>query len=212
MPPAVDIGVALIFGNIPLSLGDESNSQPAPLIRIYRSLERRFKCDFNYFENMKALIIYFTMGGRTKKMAEAITESLVNYEIEYFPIELTGSFIEKLKVLDKFENNDYSSIEKELSTLDAAPYDLLVFGMPTYGNKPPKAFNEILSRLGNLDGKNAVVFVTSRITGGGARDYMADELGAKGANIVEKAKFRGFFYLRTKAAKELGTKVFQKIQ
>lgn len=80
---------------------------------------------------MKSLIAYFTMGGRTKKTAEAIASALTNYEVSYFPVELTGKFIEKLKMLDKFENKDFSTIETELSTLDALPYDLIIFGMPT---------------------------------------------------------------------------------
>ena len=46
---------------------------------------------------MKTLITYFTMGGRTKKTAEAIASVLTNYDVSYFPMELTGKFREKIK-------------------------------------------------------------------------------------------------------------------
>ncbi len=41
-----------------------------------------------------------------------------NYEVSYFPIELKGKFIEKIKMLDKFENKDFSAIEPELNSQD----------------------------------------------------------------------------------------------
>ncbi|MFX1496076.1 MAG: hypothetical protein ACFFBH_00980 [Promethearchaeota archaeon] len=49
---------------------------------------------------MKVLIVYFTMGSRTKKAAKAIASLLSNHEINYFPIEVTGKFSEKQKKLD----------------------------------------------------------------------------------------------------------------
>jgi len=46
---------------------------------------------FVEYEAMKAVIIYFTMGGRTKKNAIAIGDVLSNYEVDYFPMELKGN-------------------------------------------------------------------------------------------------------------------------
>ena len=93
------------------------------------------------------------MGGRTKKTAEAIGSVLTNYEVSYFPIELKGKFIEKIKMLDKFENKDFSAIEPELNALDVTDCDLIIIGMPTYGKFPPKAFDEIVARMGDLSGR-----------------------------------------------------------
>ncbi|MHA1916120.1 MAG: flavodoxin family protein, partial [Promethearchaeota archaeon] len=106
------------------------------------------------------------MSGRTKKTAEAIGRALVNHDVSYLALELAGKFIEKIKKLDHFENNDFSAVEKELSTLDALNYDLVIIGMPTYGNFPPKVYSEIIKRIGNLDGKKIVVFNTARFSGG----------------------------------------------
>ena len=156
---------------------------------------------------MKILIAYFTMGGRTKKTAEAIASVLTNYEVSYFPVELTGKFIEKLKILDKFEKKDFSSLETELNTLDAASYDLIIFGMPTYGNKPPQIFDEIVARMGNLSGKRAIVFNTARFTGGKTRDYMKAKVEEAGAQVIDKSKFRKVLWIGVKNAIKFGKRI-----
>jgi len=159
---------------------------------------------------MKTLIAYFTMGGRTKKTAEAIASALTNYEVSYFPVELTGKFIEKLKMLDKFENKDFSAIETELNALDAASYDLIIFGMPTYGNKPPQAFDEIVARMGNLSGKRVVVFNTARFTGGKALVYMKAKVEEAGAQVIDQSKFRKVFWIGIKNAIKFGKQISER--
>ncbi|MFX0059657.1 MAG: flavodoxin family protein [Candidatus Hodarchaeota archaeon] len=153
---------------------------------------------------MKALIIYFTMGGRTKKTAEAIASVLTNYEVSYFPIELRGKLREKIKMLDKFENKDFSMIEADLDNLDASDYDLIMFGMPTYGNFPPKVFDETLSRMKNLSGKKVIVFNTARFTGGKALDYMKEKVEENGAQVINQVKFRKLFWIGKKDAIKFG--------
>lgn len=147
------------------------------------------------------------MGGRTKKTAEAIASVLTNYEVDFFPIELTGKFVEKIKMLDKFENDDFSVIEPELNTIDALPYDLLIFGMPTYGDKPPKAFDEVIARIGDLSGKKAVVFNTARFTGGKALEYMKTKVEEKRVQLIDQFKFRKLFWIGTKNAIKFGKKI-----
>ena len=156
---------------------------------------------------MKTLIAYYTMGGRTKKTAEAIASALTNYEVSYFPVELTGKFIEKLKILDKFENKDFSVIETELNSLNAASYDLIIFGMPTYGSKPPQVFDEIVDRMGNLSGKRAIVFNTARFTGGKTLDYMKAKVEEAGAQVIDKSKFRKVLWIGVKNAIKFGKRI-----
>ncbi|MFX1569571.1 MAG: flavodoxin family protein [Promethearchaeota archaeon] len=156
---------------------------------------------------MNTLIVYFTMGGRTKKTAEAIASALTNYEVDFFPVELSGKFIEKIKILDKFQNKDFSAIEKELNILDATTYDLIIFGMPTYGDFPPKAFDEIISRMGNLNGKKAIVFNTARFTGTKALKYMKVKVEEAGAEVIDQFKFRKLFWIGTKNAVNFGKQI-----
>ena len=159
---------------------------------------------------MKALITYFTMGGRTKKTAEAIASVLKNYDISYFPMELKGKFIEKIKQLDKFENNDFSAIETGLDTLDAAIYDLIIIGMPTYGDKPPKTFDEIVKRMKNFNGKRVVVFNTARFTGKKSLDYMKTKVEEESAQVIDQARFRKLLWIGVKNAIKFGEQINKK--
>jgi len=156
---------------------------------------------------MKIIIIYFTMSGRTKKTAEAIGSTLTNHEVSYLSIELTGKFIEKIKQLDKFQNNDYSAIEAQISDFDASGFDLIIIGMPTYGNFPPKVFDEILRRMGNLSGKNAVIFNTARFSGGKCLGYMKDKIEEAGGEVINQSKFRKIFWIGTKKAIQFGKQI-----
>jgi flavodoxin len=151
------------------------------------------------------------MSGRTKKTAEAIASALNNHEVSYLPIELTGKFIEKIKKLDKFENNDYSDIESQISTLDASNYSLLIIGMPTYGNFPPKIFNEILRRLSNLNGKMLVLFNTARFTGGKCLEFMKEKVEEIGGRVIDQFKFRKLFWIGTKNASKFGKQINKNI-
>jgi len=156
---------------------------------------------------MKTLITYFTMSGRTKKTAEAIASSLTNYEVSYFPMELTGKFIEKIKKLDKFEHNDFSAIENGLKNLDAGLYDLIIIGMPTYGNEPPKVFDEIINRMKNLSGKRVIVFTTARFTGKKSLDYMKVKVEELGAQVIDQARFRKLLWIGVKNAIKFGNQI-----
>ena len=159
---------------------------------------------------MKALITYFTMSGRTKKTAEAIASALKNYDISYFPMELKGKFIEKIKQLDKFEINDFSAIETGLDTLDAANYDLIIIGMPTYGDKPPKAFEEVIDRMKNFSGKRVIVFNTARFSGKKSLDYMKTKVEEKGTQVIDQARFRKVLWIGVKNAIKFGEQINEK--
>ena len=153
---------------------------------------------------MNALMTFFTMGGRTKKMAEAIASKLSNYEVAFFPFELKGSFVGKIKLLDKFENGDYSSLESDFSILDAEPYDLILIGMPTYGSEPPKTFYELTKRLNDLSGKRVVLFGTSRFRRGSHIQVMKEDIEAKDGEVIAQRNFRGLLMLGSKNALEFG--------
>ena len=128
------------------------------------------------------------MTGRTKKISKAIASSLINHEVKFIPFELMGKLSERLKITEKFNNEDYSAIQDGLNSLIDVEYDILLIGMPTHGNFPPKAFDEILKKMGNLSGKKAVVFNTARITGNKALNYMESKVKESGAEIIDKKR------------------------
>jgi flavorubredoxin len=115
--------------------------------------------------------------------------------------------LNKLKILDRFANNDFSAIEAELSTLNVTGYDLIIFGMPTYGNQPPKAFDEILVKMGNLSGKKAVVFNTARFTGEEALEYMKTKVEEAGALVIDQSRFKKLSRIGVKNVIEFGKRI-----
>ncbi|MEJ2294546.1 MAG: hypothetical protein P8Y23_07220, partial [Candidatus Lokiarchaeota archaeon] len=153
---------------------------------------------------MKILILYYTMGGRTKKTAEAIGSALIDHELNYFGIELQGTMIEKVKQFDRFQNGDYLELEKDLNSLNIEPFELIIIGMPTYGKCPPKPFDEIIRRMGDLSNKKVIVVTTARFSGGKARDYMESRIQNSGGKVVKKTKFRKLFWIGTKNALKYG--------
>ena len=156
---------------------------------------------------MKALIVYYTMSGRTKKTAHAIASALMNYEVTFVPIELPGNFFQRIQVFDDFEKGNFSLIENELNSLDAANFDLIFFGMPTYGNKPPGTFHEIMKRMKNFSGKKVIIFTTARFTGKGTLEYMKEKIEAVGAQVINQHNFKRFFWIGKKKAIELAKEI-----
>ncbi|MHA1198391.1 MAG: flavodoxin family protein [Candidatus Heimdallarchaeaceae archaeon] len=154
---------------------------------------------------MKALIIYFTSLGRTKKTAEVIGNALTNYEVDYSPFELTGKFGKKVSIQTQHTNGDFSSIEEELSELEEKnlDYNLIVIGMPTYGNLPPSAFYEIVKRM-DINGKKVVIFDTCSLNGVQTLELMRKTVEKTGAIIVDQARFKGFFKPKLKEATKFG--------
>ena len=148
-----------------------------------------------------------TLAAETKKTAKAIASSMTNYEVDFFPIEMEGKFIEKIKMLDRYEKGNFGEFDAEMNTLDAKDYDLVIFGMPTYGPETPKTFLEVLKRMKNLNGKKAIVFATARFSGGKTVEYMKTKVEETGAQVINKAKFRRMFYLGVKKSTTFGKEI-----
>ncbi|MHA1123975.1 MAG: flavodoxin family protein [Candidatus Heimdallarchaeota archaeon] len=129
------------------------------------------------------------MSGRTKKTAHAIASALTNYEVTFVPIELPGNFFQRIQVFDDFEKGNFSLIENELNSLDAANFDLIFFGMPTYGNKPPGTFHEIMKRMKNFSGKKVIM------------------IEAVGAQVINQHNFKRFFWIGKKKAIQFGKEI-----
>lgn len=80
---------------------------------------------------MNALVVYFSRGGNTRKVAEAIANEL---------------------------GCDAIDITKERPNLSII--DLLVIGSGTYGAKPGKEFTSFLEELPSATGRSAALFAT----------------------------------------------------
>lgn len=119
---------------------------------------------------MKAVVLYESMTGNTKRAAELIGGALA----------AGGDDVTVRPVTDI----DYH----ELAVADVAFIGTWVDGLVLFGQRPGRAAR--LRKLPVLDRKPVAVFCTYAVNAGHALDKTADLLAAKGATIVGRRQFR----------------------
>jgi len=112
------------------------------------------------------LVIYFSRGGKTRKIAEVIAEEL-----------------------------GCTAIDAEEGTPDISGTDILVVGSGNYGGAPHKDFQDFLEGLPPGDGSRAAVFATSGGKEPKCIGIMEDGLETRGYSTVSSFDCRGQFLL-----------------
>lgn len=96
----------------------------------------------------KAIVVYYSRSGNTKKMAEIIAQSMNDSSLST-------------------ECKDVSEVKAD----DLVDYDAIVVGSPTYyghmAGEIKLMFDELVSRHGQLDGKVGAAFSSAANIGGG---------------------------------------------
>ncbi len=107
----------------------------------------------------KALVIYFSRTGNTKKMAESVAEGIKNEGLEVVLKEAKGVDSEEL-----------------------LKYDAIAIGSPTYygtmAAQIKELFDDSVKFHGKLDGKIGAAFASSANVGGGNETTILDILNA----------------------------------
>jgi flavodoxin/ferredoxin len=106
----------------------------------------------------RALILYFSITGTTRKIADAIASGL----------HRSGWQSDLRQITDDTE-------------LDLQGYDMLGVGYPTHWFRPPVPVRRLLQRLPQLDGMPAFVFVSFGVEPGDAGNEVRRLLSRKGA-------------------------------
>jgi len=107
----------------------------------------------------KALIVYYSLSGNTKKMAESIAEGIKKENVAV----------------------DIRDV-KDTTAADLLAYDAVIVGSPTYYGSMAadikKLFDESIRFHGKLDGKIGAAFTSSAHIGGGNETTILDILNA----------------------------------
>jgi len=107
----------------------------------------------------KALVVYYSQSGNTRKMAESISEGIKKEGLEVALKEV-----------------------KDVSASELLQYDAIVVGSPTYygsmAAEVKKLFDESVEFHGKLDGKIGAAFSSSANIGGGNETTILDILNA----------------------------------
>jgi flavodoxin len=114
----------------------------------------------------KPLVVYFSKGGKTKKVAESIAQEL------------------QCQTINIME-----------STPDLSDLDLLVVGSGTYGGKPDKKLQEFLEGLKPVTSGKCAIFTTSGGPNPKSLAFMKEILEAKGYELVSTFDCRGQFLI-----------------
>lgn len=108
---------------------------------------------------MKSLIVYYSYSGNTRKLAKVLKEMLSKKgevdmfelkpedESDNFFVQAARAFVAKKAVIEE-------------APFNAAGYDLVCIGTPVWAFAPAPAINTYLDGLENLEGKDAVYFIT----------------------------------------------------
>jgi len=108
---------------------------------------------------MKSLIVYYSYSGNTKRVAEALKEALLEKgEVDIFRLEPEDES-------DNFFMQSMRAFTGKRAVIKEAPFDvkgynLVCIGAPVWAFAPAPAFNAYVEGIKNLQGKDALPFVT----------------------------------------------------
>ncbi|MBN2151550.1 MAG: hypothetical protein JW839_08895 [Candidatus Lokiarchaeota archaeon] len=157
---------------------------------------------------MRALVAYFSLTGRTKRVAEAIASQLSNYAVDIEGITFTGTRRDLVDgTVDSIAAGNWTHLSAKETIFDLEPYDLVCIGMPIHGGRPAVAFNAYVKRCKGFAGKRVCTFVTCSFYPGKSLSAMGQALDGVGAVAGDQMAFRGLFRIGTAKPAEYGRKV-----
>ena len=147
---------------------------------------------------MKILIIYFSLGGRTKSVAEGIASKITDHDVKMESFKLNGRFQTLMKKIEEVKAGDLSDVEFNPDILDVSAYDMIYIGMPTWGGQPAPVYEGYMSKAMGFEGKNVIVFAMMRFFPGKVLDTMKSVVEEKGARVSNQAAVKGLFRISEK--------------
>jgi len=157
------------------------------------------------------MVLYFSLGGRTKKVAEKIAEglNLSDVSIEFF--EYTKKKRDFLSEQNEVMKGDLSGFKYNEDIKDLGSRALIILGFPTHGGRPATIFNGYFEHAQNVDGKNFIIFNTCRFSVGKTFEIMQTIIEQKGGSVIKKRAFKGFFKIKMSKIDEFVEELNQKL-
>lgn len=134
---------------------------------------------------MRVAIVYHTLSGNTRRVAELLAArlagtadaDLVEVRDRYQYSTLTAYAVGAPRALRG------EAAEVEPDAIDVGDYDVVVLGSPVWAFAPTPAANGAVAALRGIDGKEVVVFITSGGGPGSAAGLLGAALEARGARV-----------------------------
>jgi len=142
---------------------------------------------------MRAIIIYYSYSGNTKKTAQVLSEYLgQQYEVQMLDIQAldeSDSFLTQARRALFRKRAKINPVE-----FDLTGYDLICIGTPVWAFAPVPAINTYLDNCLGLEGKSAALFVTYGSGAGVNRcfNYIQEVLSGKGVREFKQFRIQQF--------------------
>jgi flavodoxin len=144
---------------------------------------------------MKILIIYFSLTGRTKKIAESLAESIKGHEVQLERIESSIKARAIISDYERISNGDLSDFKYDPKIENLTSYDVILFGTPVWGGRQPAVFDGYIKKA-NASGKKFIIFCTCRFLMGKTMGLMRAEIEKKDGLVINERVFKGFFRIK----------------
>lgn len=110
---------------------------------------------------MKSLVTYYSFSGNTDRVAKTFADILKksgDVDMRRLkPKEEISSFVAQCRAARSHKRAELEGG----AVFDASPYDVLLIGCPVWAFAPTPAINTYLDNLSGLNGKRAIVLLTS---------------------------------------------------
>ena len=136
------------------------------------------------------------MGGRTRKVAERIANSLNSDDVDIEELKYHERATKMLSVQEEIMKGDLSNFSYDKKIEDLELYDIIFFGTPTWGSQPTPVFYGYIEKVQNISGKRFILFNTYRMVAIKTLEKMEDKIESKSGNVVKKQTFKGLFRIR----------------
>jgi len=142
---------------------------------------------------MNTAVIYYSLSGKTDKVAKCIIEILTSRGehadlIRLRPVKEETSF--KRQCRDAFFAKKPELIP---TTTDLRKYNRIILGTPVWAFKPAPSINTYINMCSSLDAKEAIVFATygSGVGRNNTLKIMKKMLQTKGAHVTKEILIQG---------------------
>ena len=137
---------------------------------------------------MKILIAYYSKTGNTEIISNAIREALeANWEVDMLKIEMVKEYSSFLLHLNPriFFDTILNRKPWIRSLEDMSPYDLIFVGTPNWYSQIAPPVNTFIEKMVNFEGKNAIAFVSSGLSGESYAVKLKNSLEKKGLRVLK---------------------------
>jgi flavodoxin len=145
---------------------------------------------------MKVLIVYLSMGGRTRKVAEDIANNLNSDNVDIEELKYHKRATKMLSVQEEIMKGDLLNFSYDEKIEDLKPYDIIFFGTPTWGSQPVPVFYGYIEKAQNVSGKKFIIFNTCRMVAIKTLEKMEEKIKSKNGIVVKKHTFKGPFRIK----------------